>query len=193
MTAVESYINALKSNLIGELTTIIQQLEKDSFLLTGDVLESLEIKPNHSANKTGPTQMVNKTLDQVLRQHGINFDIKVPLPPILSNQKETITSKILFRTFQSKIDSQKWSELPSKIEFKNSLQVSQWLTSQKRRTVKTLLSFGDKSNYVITIALPHSNNAFENCPVPFVHPLPYSKYINMKNCRMQAAGTMMMQ
>ncbi len=43
---VEIYLKKLKLSLIGEFTTIIQQLEKDSFAFTGDILESLQIKPN---------------------------------------------------------------------------------------------------------------------------------------------------
>ncbi len=41
VTAVESYLKEIDTNLIEELTTIIQQLEKDSFYFTGDILKSL--------------------------------------------------------------------------------------------------------------------------------------------------------
>ncbi len=78
------------------------------------------------------------------------------------------------------IDNQRWSELPSKTEFKNSLQISQWSLLQKRKTFKESLPFCDKSDYKITITLPHSNNAFGTCPVPFVHPVPYSKFIEQE-------------
>ncbi len=124
--------------------------------------------------------MVSKTMDQVLQEHGINFDRLIPLPPKLSDYKGTIKSIILFCTFYNKIDNQRWSELPSKTEFKNSLQVSQWLLSQKRKTFKGSLSFCDKSDYVVTITLPHSNNAFGSCPVSFIHPVSYSKYIKQE-------------
>ncbi len=178
--AVENYLKNLKTSFIGEFRTIIQQLEKDGFAFTRDILESLQIKPNRSANKTGPAQMVGKTVDQALQEHGINFDRMIPLPPNLSDQKDRIKSLVLFRTFYNKIDNQRWSELPSKTEFKNSLQVSQWLSAQKRKTFKGSLSFRDKSDYVVTITLPYSNNAFGSCPVPFVHPVSYSKYIEQE-------------
>ena len=155
-------------------------MEKDSFAFTGNILESLQIKPNQSANKTGPTQMVGKMLDQVLQEHGINFDRMILLPPKLSDQKDMIKSLVLFCTFYNKIDNQRWSELPSKTEFKKTLQVSQWLSPQKRKTFKGSLLFHDKSDYVVTITLPHSNNAFRSCPVPFVHPVSYSKYIKQE-------------
>ncbi len=36
--AVQSYLKALKTNLIVEFTATIQQVEKDSFLFTGEIL-----------------------------------------------------------------------------------------------------------------------------------------------------------
>ena len=178
--AVENYLKNLKTSFVEEFRTIIQQLEKDSFSFTGDILESLYIKHNRSANKTGPMQMVGKLVYQVLQEHGINFDKMIPLPPTLSYQKDRIKSLVLFCTFNKKIDNQRWSELPSKSEFKNSLQVSQWSSSQKRKTFKGSLLFRDKSDYKITISLPHSRDAFGSCPVPFVHPVSYSKYIDQE-------------
>ena len=44
--AVENYLKQLKTSLIAKFRTIIQQLEKDSFAFAGNILESLQIKPN---------------------------------------------------------------------------------------------------------------------------------------------------
>lgn len=83
-------------------------------MFTKGIIISLQIQPNQYANKTLATQMINKTLDQVNLQHGINFDKVIPIPPLLSYQKGKIKFTILFCTFMSESDIKTWSELPSK-------------------------------------------------------------------------------
>ncbi len=50
----------------------------------------------------------------------------------------------------------------------------------KQKTFKISIPFSGKGNHVVTIGLPHTINRNE-CPVPHVHPIPYSKFIQYED------------
>ncbi len=57
-----------------------------------------------------------------------------------------------------------------------------WLVVKetKQKTFKLSLSFTGKGNHVLTIGLPQTINGNEY-PIPHVHPIPYSKYIQYED------------
>ncbi len=68
--------------------------------------------------------MVNKTLKQVLLDRSINFDKAVSLPPRLVYKQNKIKTLQLFGTFLDKGPvTMTWSKLPSKVDFKSSLEI----------------------------------------------------------------------
>ena len=65
----------------------------------------------------------------------------------------------------------------SKADFKSALEIDKWSKGTSKKTFKTSILFPGKSNYNITIGLPQSFQNSPTCPVPYVHPVPFSKYI----------------
>ncbi len=57
------------------------------------------------------------------------------------------------------------------------------ISGQKKETKQTFkisIPFSGKGNHVLTIGLPHTINRNE-CPVPHVHPIRYSKFIQYED------------
>ncbi len=120
---------------------------------------------------------MNKSLEQVLLGHGVDFNSTVTLPQRLSYQKGKIKSFKLFRTFSEKGPrTMTWSSLPSRENFIKALEIDKWSKKQSKKTFKISIPFSGKGNHVVTVGLPHTIKRNE-CPVPHVHPIPYSKFI----------------
>ena len=73
-----------------------------------------------------------------------------------------------------------WNNLPSRENFIKALEIDKWSKKQTKKTFKLSLSFPGKGNHVVTIGLPQTI-ARNECPVPHVHPIPYSKFIQYED------------
>ncbi len=102
----------------------------------------------------------------MLRDHSLHFNLSVTLPKRLSYQLGKMKSFKLFQTFSAKGPiTVKWSNMPSRADFKSSLEIDNWFKRSNKIMFKASLSFRSKRNYVITMKLPQSIKAFYICPV----------------------------
>ncbi len=103
----------------------------------------------------GSKGMLNKTLEQVLRDQSINFDSSVKRPLRLTYEKGKIKTLQLFWTFLEKGPiTMTWSNLPSKVDFKSSLKIDKWSKRSGKKTFKASLSFQGKGNHNVIILMP---------------------------------------
>ena len=124
---------------------------------------------------------MNKSLEQVLKSHGVDFNSTVTLPQRLPYKKGKIKSSKLFRTFSEKGPrTMTWSNLPSRENFIKALEIDKWSKKQNKNPFKISLPFPGRGNHVITIGLTQIIDRNE-CPVPHVHPIPYSKFIQYED------------
>ncbi len=102
----------------------ISHLECESVQYAMEVLESFNVDFKQTSKLSVTKAMANKTLEQVLLNRSIDFDSTVKLPPTLTTIKNSINALQLFWTFS--VEGPKtmtWSNLPSKVDFKSSLQI----------------------------------------------------------------------
>ncbi len=59
--------------------------------------------------------------------------------------------------------------------------MNEWSKRSSKKTFKPSLSFPGKGNQNIIILLPQTIKELNGCPVPHVHPIPYSKFIIYKD------------
>ncbi len=69
--------------------------------------------------------------------------------------------------------------LPSKENFIKALEIDKW-SKKNKKSFKLSLPFPGKGKNNITVGLPQTIDRNE-CPVPHVHPIPYSKYIQYED------------
>ena len=181
VASIHEHLGLMKTNLSSEFNPVISQLEHQSAIHANEVLRSFGIVLKRLLKASFIKSITNKSLEQVLRDHSIHFNSRVSLTGKLSYQRGKIKSLKLFRTFSEKgpIDI-KSSDVRSRADFKSALEIDKWSKGTSKKTFKTSISFPDKSNYDITIGLPQSFQNSPTCPVPYVHPVPFSKYIQYK-------------
>ncbi len=74
-------------------------MEQESVGYTIDILQSFRIDIEQTSKVLFAKSIFNKSLEQVLRSHSIDFDSIVTLPPRLSFEKDKIKSLTLFQAF----------------------------------------------------------------------------------------------
>ncbi len=178
VASIHEYLELMKTNLSSEFNPVISQLERQSALHANEVICSFGIDLKRLLKSSFIKSITNKSLEQVLQDYSVDFNSRVSLTGKLSYQRGRIKSLKLFRTFSEKgpIDI-KFTDVRSKADFKAALQIDKWSKGTTKKTFKTSIAFPGKSNYDITIGLPQSFKNCLTCPVPYVHPVPFSKYI----------------
>jgi len=84
VTSIQSCLQSQKSNLLNEINPIIAQMEWESISCTIEVLQSLHIDIGRTSKVTFAKSIINKSLEQVLQSHGVDFNSRVTLPQRLS-------------------------------------------------------------------------------------------------------------
>ncbi len=69
-----------------------------------------------------------------------------------------------------------WSNLPSKVDFKSSLEIDKWSKRSSKKSFKASLLFSGKNNQNVTVLLPSTVKELDICPVPYIHPITHSKF-----------------
>ncbi len=102
-------------------------MEWESISCTIEILQSFHIDIKQKSKLSFTKSIIDKSLKQVLRNHGVNFNSTVTLPPRLSNETGKIKSFKLFQTFAEKGPrTMMWSNLPSRENFIKALEIDKW-------------------------------------------------------------------
>ncbi len=142
-----------------------------------EVLESFQIDFKRTSKLSVAKAMVKKTLQQVLLDRSIDFDKAVRLPPRLVYEQNKIKNLPLFQTFSFEGPlTMSWSNLPSKVDFKSSLEIDKWSKRSHRKSFKASLSMSGKTNQDVVVLLPSSVKELDVCPIPYIKPITYSKF-----------------
>ncbi len=113
--------------MFDEMNPTISQLERENFQYAIEVLESFHIDFKQTYKLSVAKSMVNKTLQQVLLDRCIDFDKAIRLPPRLIYKQNKIKNLPLFQTFSFESPLiMSWSNLPSRVDFKSSLEIDKW-------------------------------------------------------------------
>ncbi len=68
-----------------------------------------------------------------------------------------------------------WSNMPSKVDFKSSLEIDKWSKRSSKKSFKASFSFSSKGSQDIIELLPKTVKYLDVCPIPYIHPITYSK------------------
>ncbi len=96
VTSIHSCLQSQKSSLLDEINPIISQMECKSVSCTIEVLQSFNIDIKQTSKLSFAKFIINKSLDEILRSHSLDFNSMVTLPPRLPYKKGKIKSFKLF-------------------------------------------------------------------------------------------------
>ncbi len=177
VASIKTYLQTQKENMFDEINPIISQLERESVQYAIEVLESFQIDFKRISKLSVAKAMVKKTLQQVLLDRSIDFDKAVRLPPRLVYEQKRIKNLPLFQTFSFEGPlTMSWSNLPSKVDFKSSLEIDKWSKRSRRKSFKASLSMSGKTNQDVVVLLPSLVKELDVCPIPYIKPITYSKF-----------------
>ncbi len=149
----------------------LSQLECEILQYAMESLESFSTDFKWTSKLSVAKAMVNKTLQQVPRDWYIDFDSTVEFPPRLSYKKSNIKTLQLFRTFSEKGPViMTWSNSPSKVDFKSSLEIDKWSKRSSKKIIKASL-FSGRSDQKVMVLLPSTIKELDVCLVPYIHPI----------------------
>ncbi len=83
--------------------------------------------------------------------------------------------------------------LPNKVDFKSSLEIDKGSKQSSKKSFKASLLFSGKNNLNIIELFPSTVNELDVCPIPYIHPISYSKSANIKIYHMLVDGRTMTQ
>ena len=96
VTSIQSCLQSQKTSLLDEFNPIISQMERESVSCTIEVLQAFRIDIKLQSKISLAKSIMNKSLEQVLLSHGVDFNSTVTLPQRLSYKKGKIKSFKLF-------------------------------------------------------------------------------------------------
>ncbi len=121
---IKTFLQTQKENLFEEVNPTIIQLDLENVQYAMEVLELFKVDFKWTSKQSVATAMLNKTLEQVLRDRSIDFESSIKLPPRLTNEKGNIKALYLYQTFLEKDPiTMTWSNMSSKVYFKSSLEI----------------------------------------------------------------------
>ena len=177
VTSIKTYLQTQKENMFDEINPIISQLERENVQYAIEVLESFKVDFKRTSKLSVAKAMVTKTLQQVLLDRSIDFDKAVRLPPRLVYEQNKIKNLPLFQTFSLEGPlTLSWSNLPSKVDFKSSLEIDKWSKRSHKKSFKASLSMSSKGNQDVIVLLPSTVKELDVCPIPYIQPMTYSKF-----------------
>ncbi len=101
---------------------------------TIEVLQSFCIDIKQTSKVLFAKSIINKSLEQVLHSHCVDFNSTLTLPPQLSSEKCKIKSFKLFWTFAEKRHmTMMCSNLPSRENFIKALEIDKWSKKQSKK------------------------------------------------------------
>ncbi len=101
---IKSCLQSQKSSLLDEINPIISQMEQESIVCTIEVFQSFCIDIKGTSKVMVVKSIINKSLEQVLRSHSVDFNSTVTLPQRLSYEKGKIELAELMTTIQEQFD-----------------------------------------------------------------------------------------
>ncbi len=96
VASIHEFLGLMKTNLSLEFNPVISQLARQSALHTNEVICSFGIDLNRVLKSSFVKSITNKSLEQVLRDHSVDFNSRVSLIGKLSYQRGRIKSLKIF-------------------------------------------------------------------------------------------------